>query len=87
MQTTVEIDDALLRQAREQARKQGRSLDTLLEDALRTVVIPAVKQKADQEANGIAEGLEASDPFFTALDEVRSFGRTLAVHRRVDLPQ
>jgi len=87
MQTTVDIDDALLRQAKEQARKQGKSFDTLLEDALRTVMTGSPEQKTHQGINSVSEALDPGDPFFAALDEIRSFGRTSSPMRAVDLAE
>jgi hypothetical protein len=87
MQTTVDIDDALLRQAKEQARKQGKSFDTLLEDALRTVMTGSLEQKTHQGINSVSEALDSGDPFFAALDEIRSLGRTSSPMRAVDLAE
>lgn len=38
MKTTVELPDALLREAQELARAEGQTLRSLLEDGLRTVI-------------------------------------------------
>jgi len=86
MQTTVEIEETLLRQAKEQARKQGKSFDHLLEDALRKVVTTSMNQQTYHPTNSV-EALEPNDPFFAALDEIRAFGRTAAPSRPVDLSE
>ena len=62
-----------LHAAEDQARQQGKSLGTLIEEALRMTVKAAASftpAPADSSAN---EGLEDNDPFFTALEEIRSF--------------
>jgi len=87
MQTTVDIDDALLRKAKEQARKQGKSFDNLREDALRTVVTGSLEQKTHQGINSVSEALESGDPFFAALNEIPAFGRTSSPIRRMDLAE
>lgn len=84
VQTTVEIDDAILRQAEQQARQQGKSLAALMEDALRRV-IQSPRSGPQGTPSETADGLEDNDPFFTALDEIRSQGRFPAPHRAVDL--
>jgi hypothetical protein len=84
VQTTVDIDGALLRQAEQQAKRQGKSLGALLEDALRAAIQSSVPDLSNGPGNEMAEGLEIGDPFFTALDEIRALGRAPAQHRNVD---
>lgn len=46
MKTTIDIDDALLEQARVQARQRGITLRALVEQGLRTVLIQESNEQA-----------------------------------------
>jgi hypothetical protein len=85
VKTIVDIDDALLRAAEDQARRQGKPLGILIEEALR-ITVKAPADTAPPLAESAAdEGLEGNDPFFAALEEIRSLGRLAAPHREVKL--
>lgn len=86
MKTTVDIDDAVLHAAEDQARKQGKPLGTLIEEALRVsanAAAPTAPATAEFSAD---DRLEDSDPFFAALEEIRSLGRLPTAHREVRFP-
>lgn len=85
VQTTLDIDEALLRQLEHQARQQGKSLGALLEQALRAFVRNPAPQAATAPQNDVSDGLPDDDPFFRALEEVRALGRLPAPHRQVEL--
>jgi hypothetical protein len=85
MQTTVELDDDLLREAKQKARELGKSLDALLEAALRDAVQWPAPVPLAEQVNDVAEALEASDPFFAALEEIRAKGCLPTPHRKVEL--
>ena len=82
MQTTLDIDEALLRQLEQQARQQGKSLGALVEQALRGFVRAPLAQPSAAPQNDASEGLPDDDPFFSALEEVRALGRLPASHRQ-----
>ena len=84
MQTTVDIDEALLHQLEQQARQQGKSLGALVELALRGFVRPPSAQPSAAPPNDASEGLPDDDPFFSALEEVRALGRRPAAYRQVN---
>ena len=44
MRTTLDINDDLVRQAKERAAHEGRSLTSLIEDALRAFLTPQVRR-------------------------------------------
>ncbi len=46
MRTTLDIDDAVLREAKKRAAAEGVSLTRLLEDALRRMLAPADRPRA-----------------------------------------
>ena len=86
MRTTVDIDEAVLHAAEDQARRQGKPLGILIEEALRMTVegsAPVARAPAEPYAD---EGLEETDAFFTALEEIRSLGRLPALHREIRFP-
>jgi hypothetical protein len=85
VRTTLDIDEALLRQLEEQARQQGKSLGALLEQALRGFVCAPAPHPAAALLPDASEGLADDDPFFTALEEVRPLGRSATSRRQVDL--
>ena len=85
MQTTLDIDESLLRQLEQQARQQGQSLGALLEQALRGFVRAPLAQPPAAPQNDASERLPDDDPFFSALEEVRALGRLPASHRQVNL--
>ncbi|MBM4043042.1 MAG: DUF2191 domain-containing protein [Planctomycetes bacterium] len=66
MRTTVNLDDHLLRQARELAAKSGRTLTSMLEDALREVLSRStqeprrkrVKLPVSHRAPGVRPGVD-----------------------------
>ena len=84
MQTTVDIDEALLHQLEQQARQQGKSLGALVELALRGFVRPPSAQASAAPLSDASEGLPDDDPFFSALEEVRALGRRPAAYRQVN---
>ncbi len=86
MQTTLDLDEALLRQLEQQARQQGKPLGVLLEQALRGFVRGNSAQPSAPARNDACEGLPDDDPFFSALEEIRAFGRLPTPHRQVHLP-
>lgn len=62
MKVTLEVDDALLEQARRQAAEAGRSLDALVEDGLRTV-LPAPPPTGGYRLPDLSVGRpDATDP-------------------------
>lgn len=85
MQTTLDIDEALLRQLEQQARQQGKSLSALLELALRGLVRNSPVEPPVTPQNDTSEGLPDGDPFFAALEEVRALGRVAASRCQVNL--
>jgi hypothetical protein len=85
VQTTFDIDEALLRQLEQQARQQGKSVGALLELALRGFVCSSAVEPPAAPQNDVSEGLADDDPFFSALEEIRAFGRLPAAHRQVNL--
>jgi len=85
VRTTLEIDENLLREAEQRARHQGKSLGALLEEALRAAVQSPAAMPSDEPMKDPGEALEASDPFFAALEEIRAKGRVAAPRREVEL--
>ena len=84
MQTTVDIDENLLRKAEQKARQQGKSLRVLLEEVLRVAIQSPPPLPSDEPMNDLTEGLESNDPFFTALEEIRAKGCFPAPRRNVE---
>jgi hypothetical protein len=84
VQTTVDIDERLLRQLEQQARREGKSLDAYLNQTLSTVVRASETPGPPAMSNDSIDGLPDDDPFFSALEEIRANGRFPALHREVD---
>lgn len=76
MQTTIDIDEKILREAEQHAREQGKSLARLMEEALRQLMHPAVGNVSVPPDFQLDDRLGDEDPFFAALEEVRAAGRT-----------
>jgi len=86
VKTTVDIDEGLLREAEARARQQGKPLAMFLEEALRSAIhLPRVTTAPSAPPTELAEPLDAHDPFFTALDEIRALGRTWMAKPTADL--
>jgi len=85
VQTTLDIDETLLRQLEQQARRQGKPFGALVEQALRGLVASPRGQVAPAAPNELGEGLPDDDPFFSALEEVRALGRVAVSCRQVNL--
>jgi hypothetical protein len=83
MKTTVDIDERVLQAAEECARKQGKELGKLIEEILRMTTKSTVGETSRQAESSVDEGLEGDDPFFAALEEIRSVGLLPAPHRHV----
>ena len=86
MKTPVDIDDAVLRAAEARACAQGIPLGVLIEDALGTTVKTAVKVAPAIIETSIDQGLDENDPFFVALEEIRTLGRLPGPHRDIRFP-
>ena len=82
MQTTVDIDDAVLHAAEDRARKQGKPLSAPIEEALRMTVKTDASFSATPSASADEE-LEENDLFFATLEEIRALGRLPTPHREV----
>ena len=85
MRTTLDIDETVLREAEAQARKRGKPLAALIEEVLRATILVPPAQPETLPPSQAADGLEDSDPFFSALEEIRALGRMPAAHRQVRL--
>ena len=85
MRATVDIDEALLCQAEQKARQQGQTLQSLLESALRKIVTEPSSSLLNATTAQEGETLEADDPFFAALEEIRSQGRSSSSRRTTNL--
>lgn len=85
MRTTLDIDETVLREAESQARKRGKPLAALIEEVLRATILVTSAQPETLPPSQAADGLEDSDPFFSALEEIRDMGRMPAPHREVQL--
>ncbi len=85
MQTVLDIDEALFRQLEQEARQKGKPLRVFLEEALREVVRNTPTQPGTPPLHVPADGLSNDDPFFTALDEIRTLGRLTVPHRDLSL--
>ena len=85
VETTVDIDESLLREAEAQARKQNKPLNLLIEDALRSTLAAHDLFSESPGSAPLEAGLEDNDPFFKALEEIRAFGRVPAPHRELKL--
>jgi hypothetical protein len=57
----------------------------LVEEALRLTVNTVVNNQPSTTPPEAGQGLEDNDPFFAALDEIRSAGRQPAPHREARL--
>ena len=80
MQTTVNLDEQLLRQAEQQAMREGKSLDSLVAEALQRI-FQAAPPAESRSSSDTADGLNRDDPFFAALEEIRAHGRLEAARR------
>lgn len=85
MQTVMDVDEKLLGLAERQARCEGKTLGAFVEAAIRSVLQPDRPQACDEAGVPDETGLDADDPFFRALDEVRALGRLPSAHRRLGL--
>ena len=85
MQTTMDIDESVLREAESQARQRGQSLAALVEKALRDSLRASANAPSSAVPANFSEGLAEDDPFFAALAEIRARGRLPATHRSVEL--
>lgn len=56
MRTTLDIDDALARAARQQAAQEGRPLTRLIEDALRSYLAPKSRSTEGFELSLLTKG-------------------------------
>jgi len=83
MQAVLDVDERLLSLAEQQARREGKSMGALVEDALRLLLRTPQPLPIPSELEG--DSVEADEPFFAALDEIRALGRLPAAHRRVNL--
>ena len=83
MQTTLEIDEKLLKLAEQAARQRGKSVAALVEEALAVVVQPLQTASGTHASANATDGLEDNDPFFSALEEIRARGRAPTIHREV----
>jgi hypothetical protein len=72
MNTTVDIDEGVLRAAEAEARHQGKPLAALVEQALRATVNLAPSEGFAAMPTQTDPGVEDDDPFFAALDEIRN---------------
>jgi hypothetical protein len=80
------MDEKIVALAKLRASQEGKSLDSLVEEGLRMALqIPATATM--QTANAEAEPLEADDPFFSALDDIRNHGRTSPSRRATSLEE
>lgn len=66
MRTTVNIDDELLRRARERAAQTGRSLGDVVDDALRVLLAERVPERGAVElprfgGSGLRPGIDLED--------------------------
>jgi hypothetical protein len=85
VKTTVDIDEAVLREAEALARQEGKSLGSLMEEALRNMAQPHRPASLPPPTQVSGEGLDDNDPFFAALEEIRAIGRTALGKRAVEL--
>ena len=86
VKTTVDIDEALLREAEARARQQGKPLAMFLEEALRSVIQASPLTNGQSASpSEVADALEGNDPFFTALDDIRALGRAWVAKPTVDV--
>ena len=84
MRTVLEMDEKIVALAKLKASEQGKSLDALVEDGLRLALqMPA--RAAVGETSVETDPLEANDPFFAALNEVRARGRASGKRRAIEL--
>lgn len=83
MNAALDTDEKNAAQATRFSGQRERPLDDLADKALR-MAFSAPVAPVDAQADA-AEPLEADDAFFGALEEIRTFGRALVAHRRVEL--
>jgi hypothetical protein len=81
----LDIDESLLREAEQQARREGKSFAALIEDALRSFIEINAPRSSELPASDAEVGLDAQDPFFSALTEIRARGRVSAANRELVL--
>jgi hypothetical protein len=80
------MDEKIVALAKAKADQQGKSLDALAEEELRLALQVSAPQMT-KNANIEADLLDASDLFFSALDEIRNLGRMSADRRTPELEQ
>lgn len=84
VRTVLEMDEKIVALAKLKASQQGKSLDAIVEEGLRIALqIPAAD--VAHASNSEAEPLDANDPFFSALEDIRNFGRVSAKARAISL--
>ncbi len=87
MRTTVRLDDALLREAKQHAARSGRTLTSLIEDSLRQFLATAQRRPhsrrpyrmATFKGTGVAPGVDLSNS--AALLELMEEGLPLEKRR------
>lgn len=79
MKTTIELPDHLLRQAKILAVEQGCTLKDLMTEALQARLSAKPPGPPAKRTSG---GLEDDDPFFAALEQVRTWGNSQAPGKR-----
>jgi Bacterial antitoxin of type II TA system, VapB len=69
MRTTLDLDDALLRSAKQRAAADGRTLTSLIEEGLRRVLASVDEQQARVDVvlptfggSGVHAGIDLADP-------------------------
>lgn len=73
MKTTIELPDGLLRRLKVHAAEQGRTLKDLFTEAIEAQLSATPPPPARPIRGG---GLSDDDPFFEALEQVRTWGNS-----------
>jgi hypothetical protein len=73
VKTTIELPDGLMRRLKVHAAEQGRSLKDLFTEAIETQLSASPPPPSNPVVTG---GLDDDDPFFKALEQVRTWGNS-----------
>ena len=84
MRTVLDMDEKVVALAKLKAAQQGKSLDALVEEGLR-IALQFPTSSTNFPSTMVAEPLDADDPFFQALDEIRQSGRIPVDNRTIAL--
>ena len=86
VRTILDMDEKIVALAKLKATEQGKSLDALVEEGLRAA-LQISAAPATQSDVLAGEPLEPNDPFFSALEDIRSLGRQAASRRAIGLTE